>query len=199
LTYGPFASAAEYIDWYKSTARDNQLFLAIVLKAGSVTRKDPSSPSGTTTFEVDEGTFAGFCGLVSQPERATTDLGLLLVTRFHRTFVGTHANTLLLHACLDGKEEGGLGLRRVQWQANASNEASVKAAERMGFTKEGIIRWQQVVPFGKTASDGAGADTEGLPKGDGQWGPGRHTAMLSVCWDDWVGGVREHVDQLVKR
>lgn len=171
------------------------------MKAGTVIRKDPVTGE-TTTTEVADGTFAGFCGLASQPERATTDLGQLLISRFQRTFVGTQANALLLHFCLDNVAEGGLGLRRVQWQANASNVASVNAAKRLGFQWEGLIRWQQVLPMGKTGSEGGGLEREGLPRvgWDGrEWGPGRHTAMLSLCWEDWVGGGREHVDALVSR
>ncbi|SPO07045.1 uncharacterized protein DNG_09739 [Cephalotrichum gorgonifer] len=88
LTYGPFADGADYVSWYNETSRDNasELLLAIVLKAGTVTREDPSTGEVTTT-EVTDGTFAGLCGLSSQPERATTDIGQLLVSSFQRTFV----------------------------------------------------------------------------------------------------------------
>lgn len=153
-------------------------------------------------MHIAEDTFAGLCGLVSQPERATTDMGQLLVSSFQRTFVGTHANALLLHYCLDSPVQGGLGLRRVQWQANASNLASVNAAKRLGFQLEGVIRWQQVLPVGKIGSEGAGPGKDALPSvgWDGrEWGPGRHTAMLSLCWDDWIGGGRDNVDALVQR
>lgn len=192
LSYGPFASGAEYVSWYRENSRHITLLLAIILKAGTVVRKDPAT-GDTTTTEVAKSTFAGLSGLVCQPDRATTDIGQLLVTRFQRTFVGTCANALLLHACLDSVEEGGLGLRRVQWQANASNTASVNAAKRLGFHWEGIIRWQQVLPEGKIGNEGPRAGLNGK-----EWGPGRHTAMLSMCWDDWVGGGKEHVDALAR-
>ncbi|KAK3312368.1 putative GNAT family acetyltransferase [Apodospora peruviana] len=199
LTYGPFANAAEYIAWYNATSRNNpsELLLAIILKAGTITRKGRITGEITTT-EVADGTFAGLCGIVSQPpDRATVDLGQLLVSRFHRTFVGTHANALLLHHCLDSVADSGLGLRRVQWQADASNEASVNAAKRLGFRLEGVIRWQQVVPVGKRGLEGARLPRVGW---DGrELGPGRHTAMLSLCWDDWVDGGRELVDRLTKK
>lgn len=191
------------MSFYNETSRGSpsELLLAIVLKGGTVTRKDRTTGE-MKTAEVTDGTFAGFCGIISQPERATVDLGLLLVSTFQRTFVGTHTIALLLHACLDSVQDGGLGLRRVQWQANASNTASVSAAERMGFTLEGVIRWQQVLSVDKKGSEGAGIDREGLPRAGwkGQeWGAGRHTAMLSICWDDWVQGVENHVDALVRR
>jgi len=203
LTYGPFANAAEYVSWYNDSVRNNtsELLFAILLKAGPVTRKDPVT-NETTTTEVVDGTFAGISGLAGQPERATVDMGQMLISRFQRTFIGTHANALLLHHCLDSAADGGLGLRRVQWQANASNTASVNAAKRLGFQWEGLIRWQQVLPVGKIGSEGAGLEREGLPRvgWDGrEWGPGRHTAMLSLCWEDWVEGGRKHVDELIRR
>lgn len=207
----------------------SEIMFAILLKAGSVTRKDiippapttatattnddnpPPPATTTTTFNIPNNTFAGIAGLGGAPDRATADLGQLLLTQFQRTFVGTHANALLLHHLLDpptatpgtegtavddsstrSKPGRDLGLRRVQWQCNAANTASVRAAQRLGFRMEGVIRWHQVLPVGKTG-DGT------VEAGAGEWGPGRHTAMLSLCWDDWVGGGRERIDALVRR
>lgn len=198
LTYGPFVDGADYVSWYNDTVRHNttELLFAILLKAGPVTRKDRATGE-VRMIDVDDDTFAGIGGLAGQPERATVDMGQMLITKFQRTFVGTHANALLLYHCLNSVEEGGLGLRRVQWQANASNEPSVNAAKRLGFQLEGVIRWQQVLRVRKMGHEGAGLPRVGW---DGrEWGPGRHTAMLSICWDDWVGGGKEHVDGLVRR
>lgn len=201
--FPPYNRAADFISDYNENFRENdkQALLAIVLKAGTITRTD-SITGETSSFDVEEGTFAGFSGLEGQPERATADLGALILSTFHRTFVGTNANALLLHHLLDGQSQGGLGLRRVQWQANASNEASVRMAKRLGFQLEGLIRWQQIMPIGKVGSEGAEIDREGLPRvgWDGRdWGAGRHTALLALCWDDWLNGGRDRVDVLVKR
>ncbi|KAB5527998.1 putative GNAT family acetyltransferase [Coniochaeta sp. 2T2.1] len=203
LTYGPFTTATEYVCWcHQEVGSSNDtLLLAIVLKAGTVDRKDPVT-SEIKTSHVTDGTFAGICGIRGHPKRATVELGQLLLTEFQRTFVGTQSNALLLHHCLDGVSAGGLGMRRVQWLANASNVASLNAAKRMGFQFEGIIRWEQVLPPNKRGSDGAGLDEGGIPKVgvDGrELGLGRHSAMLSLCWDDWVNGGREHIDKLVRR
>lgn len=203
LLGGPYTEAAELISEFEQGVFNNDkvLIFAIILKAGTVTRKDPVT-SEITTFEVADGTFAGFSGLEGQPERATCDLGAMLLTDFHRTFVGTNANALLLHHLLDSAAEGGLGLRRMQWQCNASNKASVAMAKRLGFQWEGLIRWQQILPLGKRGSEGAEIEKEGLPrKGwDGrEWGAGRHTALLSLCWEDWIHGGKEHVDALLDR
>ncbi|CAE6466315.1 unnamed protein product [Rhizoctonia solani] len=29
--------------------------------------------------------------------------------------------------------------------------------------------------------------------------PGRHTAMLAICWDDWENGGMEHLQRLIDR
>ncbi|KAJ3501958.1 hypothetical protein NLJ89_g9102 [Agrocybe chaxingu] len=58
---------------------------------------------------------------------------------------------------------------------------------KMGFTKEGVVRWSWVLPEGKKGKKAE----EGRGKGDG-----RDSVLLSICWDDWVSGVR---DLVVKR
>ncbi|KAF9225370.1 hypothetical protein BS17DRAFT_778510 [Gyrodon lividus] len=58
--------------------------------------------------------------------------------------ITTNACALLLQYALDLPAFGGLGLRRVQWQASDENCASVGAAETMGFKFEGVLRWDRV-------------------------------------------------------
>jgi RimJ/RimL family protein N-acetyltransferase len=89
--------------------------------------------------------------------------------------------------------EAPLSLRRVTWLANARNERSVKAAERMGFRLEGVMRWHRILPEGK---DGQLVESEEFSD---ERGPGRDSAMLSICWDDWRDGVRDRVQALVDR
>jgi hypothetical protein len=103
---------------------------------------------------------------------------------------------LLLQYCLELPENGGLGLRRVQWLANAQNEASIKTALRMGFQHEGVKRWERIVP----AAVGKPNTAEKLPReGDPRrTGLGRHTAVLGLCWDDWEDGTREKVGELMR-
>jgi RimJ/RimL family protein N-acetyltransferase len=96
----------------------------------------------------------------------------------------------------------GLHLRRVQWQAFSTNQASIAAAQRLGFQLEGIIRWQRVLPEGKIGnSDGVIDDKmpEMDPTGQKRLGPGRHSAMLSLCWDDWENGARERLHALSQK
>jgi len=123
---------------------------------------------------------------------------ILTLPAFQRTYVTSNAVGLLLHYALDTPSAGGLGLRRVFWQANALNEKSVRAAQRMGFHFEAIIRWDRVLPLGKDI------DIAGNKKGERSEDPrpgciARDTAMLSLCWDDWEGGGRQHVDEIMAR
>lgn len=46
----------------------------------------------------------------------------------------------MMHRILDLPEQGGLGLRRCQWQTTTLNEPSQKAALRLGYKHEGIWR-----------------------------------------------------------
>lgn len=185
LKYGPFTTADEYISFYNSHIRDSgtTCLLAVLVLPRPVAHKDLESgpPAADERLTV---TFAGIAGLVAQPDHATVDFGLILLPSFRRTFVATHALGLLLAHCLDPPENGGLGLRRVQWQCNAANEASVRVAERMGFVREAVVRWKEVLPVGKGGEGGDGMPGEG---------GGRHTAVLAVCWDDWVREGRELV------
>jgi hypothetical protein len=120
---------------------------------------------------------------------------VVIIPKFQRTHINTHATGLLLQYSLDPAPTG-LGLRRVQWQANSDNIPSIKAAERLGFTLEGIIRWQRVLAPGLT---GNGVDVSDLPEINGKkLGPGRHSAMLAFCWDDWIEK-REHLSKLMAR
>lgn len=104
----------------------------------------------------------------------------------------------MLHYVLDAKPSG-LNMRRVQWQANSCNETSIKAAQALGFKIEGVLRWERVLPEGKKGTievDGA----PGLnPSGEGALGPGRHSVMLGLCWDDWFDGDRESLDRRLER
>lgn len=123
---------------------------------------------------------------------ATAEIGCILIfPSFQRSHVQTNASGLLLNYGLNTPAEGGLGLRRMQWQANVENLPSIAAAKRLGFQMEGILRWWRVLPPQKK-----GLVPVEMERDDGR-GPGRHEAMLSICFDDWEGGVKESVAKLM--
>jgi hypothetical protein len=135
--------------------------------------------------------------LETSPEDLRTEIGFVVAfPKYQRTHLTSNMVGLLLQFCLELPENGGLGLRRVQWQANARNTVSVKTALRMGFLQEGVKRWERIV----LASEGKPNTTERLPReGDPRRADlGRHTAVLGLCWDDWEDGARERVLELMK-
>jgi len=137
-----------------------------------------------------------------------TEIGtVVILPKFQRTHVASNTVGLLLHYALDlpavGMTNGysthkPLGLRRVSWTANIQNEPSVRLAERLGFRKEGILRWDRVMPRDrKTMGIGNGS---AVRNGDAKLEcVGRDTVLLSLCWDDWENGGREKVDANMAR
>lgn len=144
-------------------------------------------------------TLAGLIGFLnSSVANLCTEIGFIVtLPAFQRTHVTTNAVGLLLHYALDLPELGGLGLRRVQWQASASNQRSVDAAIKLGFRFEGVQRWQRALPSAKSKA----VSSNGIPLRGGdprRENPGRDTAILAICWDDWEEGCRERVDEMMK-
>ena len=90
----------------------------------------------------------------------------------------------------------GLGLRRVQWETNRLNAASINCAKRLGFKMEGIRRWDVVLLREKNRAGNGG----GVREGDSREGcVGRDNALLSLCWDDWESGGRERILEIMNR
>jgi RimJ/RimL family protein N-acetyltransferase len=78
-----------------------------------------------------------------------------------RTTAATEAIYLLASHAFDT-----LGYRRLEWKCNALNDASRRAAERFGFTFEGVFRNHQVVK-------GRNRDTAWFAVIDSDWPPVR--------------------------
>ncbi|KIJ66383.1 hypothetical protein HYDPIDRAFT_86222 [Hydnomerulius pinastri MD-312] len=187
-TFGPWTSATQFTtSFVEPLYRDpSRCLFAIIDKTRTPT---PGAPPSETDF-------AGVLTYMNTSAQfLVTEIGFVVILpKFQRTHVTTHACGLLLQYALDlpSSPGGGLGLRRVQWQASNLNVPSVKAAKAMGFKFEGVLRWDRVMPGDRT-----GLGEIKLREGDPM--PGtlkRDTAMLAVCWDDWEEGGRE---MLLKR
>ncbi len=168
-------------------ANPSILGLAIIDKG----RPDPSHPSWA-------GSLAGFIALANvSPENLSAEVGSVRTfPAFQRTYVTSHAAGLLLKYCLElptATPTPGLGLRRVEWGATKGHVASTKAAERMGFKREGITRWHKVVynKDKKGPEPRRGDPLEGYLRSD--------TEVFSLCADDWVEGGRETVFVALER
>ncbi|KAF5336232.1 hypothetical protein D9758_014360 [Tetrapyrgos nigripes] len=127
LPHGPFKDGADLIErFWGPVFRGNPNFLMWVIfdKTKPQANGDPSIAaimSYINTVEWDLWTEIGY--IVVFPE-------------FQRTHVTSNAVGLLMHYALDLPEDGGLGLRRVEWRANSLNAPSVGLAKRLGFRME---------------------------------------------------------------
>ena len=130
LPYGPFTELATYREWVQQVSIGNDpRFYAVI-------DTDPSPGS------VPE---AGAVGLASylrvQPEEGSIEVGHVHYSPvLQGRRAGTEAQYLLMsHAFED------LGYRRYEWKCDALNAPSRAAAERLGFSYEGIFRHATVV------------------------------------------------------
>lgn len=122
LPYGPFDSFTQYRDWIESASQSNDpLFFAII-----------DSDSGKAVG------VASYLRIV--PASGSIEVGHLHYSILLRqTPAATEAMFLLMQQAFT------LGYRRYEWKCNALNAASRAAAERLGFTFEGIFRQATVV------------------------------------------------------
>jgi RimJ/RimL family protein N-acetyltransferase len=171
----------EMVEIYMHTESDAILFTIIDKTKPDLTNGDLG------------GSLAGIIGLFhSSRLNLSAEIGPIVVTPpFQRTHVCSNAIGILMRYCFELPSSGGLGFRRVQWTTDSENPASIKAAEKMRFVQEGTLRWTWVLPEGKE-----GKKTR---EGDPRSGLGRNSVLLAVCWDDWEGGVRAHVDQMIEK
>ena len=92
------------------------------------------------------------------PEHGAIEIGhIWFGTSMQRTTAATEAIYLLARHVFDD-----LGYRRLEWKCNALNAPSRRAADRFGFTFEGVFRKQQIVK-----------------------GRNRDTAWYAIVDDDW--------------
>jgi len=117
LPYGPFADEVDFAAWMAEAAvSGDPLFYAILDAAGA--------PVGMASY------------LRITPAIGTIEVGHLhFAPPLQRTRAATEAMYLMVRHALEE-----LGYRRYEWKCDALNEASRRAAERLGFTYEGTHR-----------------------------------------------------------
>jgi RimJ/RimL family protein N-acetyltransferase len=123
LPYGPFPDAAAFTPWLEgmAAARD-PVFYALV---------DPGDgrPRGMASY------------LRIAPEHGSIEIGhIWFGAGLQRTTAATEAIFLLAAHAFDD-----LGNRRLEWKCDAANARSRRAAERFGFTFEGVFRQHMVI------------------------------------------------------
>jgi RimJ/RimL family protein N-acetyltransferase len=146
MPYGPFDSASVFQDWLaeRATLVDPYVYAVI-------------SPDGRTL---------GIAALMAvRPDMGVIEVGHIAYSpALQRTPLGTEAQYLLARYAFET-----LGYRRYEWKCNALNAASRRAAERYGFTFEGIFRQHMIVK-------GKNRDTAWFSILDSEW-PARNAAF----------------------
>ncbi|KAH9484923.1 hypothetical protein JR316_0001825 [Psilocybe cubensis] len=184
ISWPTLESFLTFIETFIRQQYDTALFTII-----DKTRTPASGPNNHVT----NGRIAGLIGwLHASPQNLSVEIGPVIVfPEFQRTFVSANAIGLLLRFFLDLPAQGGQGFRRVVWCASPANEASIAAAEKMQFVKEGVTRWLWILPEGKEG----GRPVDGTRGA----GPGRDSVVLSLCWDDWEAHARDEVTKRMER
>ena len=139
MPVGPFASAAQFHRWMRdATAQDDILFYAI---------------RDLLTGEL--GGFASY--LRMQPQAGSIEVGYIaMAPQLQRTRAATEAMYLMMKWAFEA------GYRRYEWKCDALNASSRRAAQRLGFSYEGIFRQATVVK-------GRNRDTAWFAAIDAEW------------------------------
>ncbi len=171
LPYGPFADVETYTAWVgEAAALDDPYFFAIV-------DTDPNSPSRDRA--------AGVLSLLRiSPGAGSIEVGHIhLSPALQQTRASTEAQFLIMSYVFDD-----LGYRRHEWKCDALNAPSRRAAERLGFTYEGIFRQAVVVK-------GRNRDTAWYAIIDADWPRVRdaYQAWLAADNFDTAGRQRAHL------
>ncbi len=122
MTYGPFATFAEYRDWVSTSADSNDpMFFAIIDTASG-------KAVGVASY------------LRIDPRHGSIEVGHL---QFSPLLQGKPAATEAMYLMIKRAFE--LGYRRYEWKCNSLNEPSRRAAQRLGLSYEGLFRQAAVV------------------------------------------------------
>lgn len=150
LPYGPFDSFLSYSSWLdKFNTTSDPLFFAIVSHA-------TGKAVGVASF------------MRIDPANGSIEVGHLNFSPLmQRTPVATEAMYLMM------KEAFALGYRRYEWKCNALNMPSRIAAQRLGFSFEGIFRQTAVIK-------GYNRDTAWFAAIDKEW------PALNVAFQTWL-------------
>lgn len=119
---GPFASSAAFHRFIKECeASDDPLFFAIQNR--------------------ETGAYEGFASFLRiNPQAGSIEVGYIAMSpALQRTRAATDAMHLMMTWAFEA------GYRRYEWKCNALNLPSRRAAQRLGFSYEGVFRQAQVV------------------------------------------------------
>ena len=150
MPYGPFSSAALYHRWVRDTVADSgHLFYAI--------------------RNLETGEYGGVASYLRiNPAAGSIEVGNInYAPVLQRSRAATEAMALMMGWAFDA------GYRRYEWKCNALNRPSRVAAQRLGFSYEGVFRQAMVVK-------GRNRDTAWFACIDAEW------PTLSAAYRIWL-------------
>ena len=148
MLWGPFADASDAEHALRARQKDGQMMVLVNPRGEAV---------GTASF------------LRIRPDHGSAELGSIAYAPvMQRSPAGTEAMLLMMRHLFDD-----LRYRRCEWKCNAANDRSFRAAERLGFTFEGIHRHDMI-------SKGKNRDTAWFSITDEEW-PARAEALQVWC------------------
>ncbi|PZQ85414.1 MAG: GNAT family N-acetyltransferase [Ancylobacter novellus] len=116
MKVGPFSSLSAFDDHVKELVSDQYRAFFVVVTP-------------------DDQAVGWLCLMDGQEAHKSIELGYVLYTpRLQRTTLATEALYLVMQYAF------GLGYGRLEWTCTAENERSRRAADRLGFTFEGVLR-----------------------------------------------------------
>lgn len=162
MAYGPFVSYQVFRDWLAE-------------------RQASSDPRSYAIVPRATGKASGMAALMRMtPAHGTIEIGnIWLAPRLQKTREATEAIFVLMRHAFDE-----LGYRRVEWKCDALNEASRRAALRLGFSFEGVFRQHMIVK-------GRNRDTAWYAIIDKDWPPLRAAFQAWLRDDNFDAGGRQ--------
>jgi len=146
LPYGPFATVQSFSNWLQEHERkDDPIFFSII-------RKTDGKAIGVASY------------LRINPSNGSIEVGHINYSPLlQRTKEGTEAMYLMMKWVFEN------GYRRYEWRCNALNQRSRNAAQRLGFSYEGVFRQMMI-------AKGRNRNTAWFAAIDKEWG------ALSECF-----------------
>ncbi|MFN5999293.1 MAG: GNAT family N-acetyltransferase [Paracoccaceae bacterium] len=170
MPYGPFASGSAYHRWAREreAGEDPRFFV--------LRNRETGQPGGIASY------------LRITPEAGSIEVGHICISpSMQRSAAATEAMFLMMDWAFRA------GYRRYEWKCNALNLASRRAAQRLGFSFEGVFRNHLIVK-------GRNRDTAWFSVIDSEW-PAlaeAYAAWLSPSNFDAKGRQRERLSDLTR-
>jgi RimJ/RimL family protein N-acetyltransferase len=157
LADGPYATEAELREALREKETSSSAVFFAIVPHAAARGPEPDAAAGYASY------------MRIEPAHGAIEVGnILLGPRLQRTTAATEAMYLMARHVFET-----LGYRRYEWKCNAENQASRRAALRLGFTFEGIFRQHMVIKD-------LNRDTAWFAMLDHEW-PARRAAF-----EDWL-------------